>query len=122
MSFPQDAEIPLTGATLATIVDGELERSFQDDLARFVEITDQPGMFEVDKEGTLVCKVTCEIELGFNYKTQTATIGARTKFRDPKRVRSYHAAFVKAGALMIQPSEQTDLFSKVRPIVGGRDD
>ncbi len=102
------------GATLSNIADGALETAFQEHLARFIECTHDAGHFEQDKDGTIVCKIACEIEFAYNIPTRQSSVGARTKFTEPKRLKTYRAAFITDGAVTIIPHKQADLFA-LRP-------
>lgn len=97
------------GMTLSNVCDGELEKSFQDELCKFVETVEDVALYEVNGQDALVCKVVCEVELQFHCPTQVVSVGTRTNFKDAKRKVTVRSAFLRAGAVVVQPQEQMDL-------------
>ena len=112
---------PIEDATLASIARGDLDAAFQAHLARFVEIVNDPGAFTQDKDGTIVCRIDVTLEFHHHVPTGQSSIGASTKFKDPKRVPSFRSAFVQHGAVMVQPFQQAGLFEIRGGEVRGQD-
>ena len=113
--------IKLEPATLTNIVDGEMERQFQEKLRELAEIYAASEDYE-HSGGSLQVGINAEIIFSLHAETRTVSVGGRVVLKSPKPRRVIRAAWIGDEGVEVDTAVQADWTKNVTPIRGGDDD
>jgi hypothetical protein len=101
----------IEGASLANIADGELERQFQEQLAKVVEVLNESELYE-HTNNVLTVSVPMVCEFARHADTGALSVAVRADLKLPKRQRAVRSAFLRAGTIVVEATRQEELFPK----------
>jgi len=110
----------IEGATLSNIADGKLERQFQEQLAKVVDIFSEAEQYEHTSD-VLTVSIPMVCEFYRHADTGVLNVAVRAQFKPPKLKRAVRAAYMRAGTIVVEVTKQEDLFTNVRPLRGGHE-